>query len=51
MAEDEASKDAETQLEAIKSAGTKKGDEVVEQLIQTVMTVRPEASEKIVVRS
>lgn len=47
-AEDEADKEAEVGLREIKDAGGKKGDDVVEKLIQAVVDVRPEASEKIV---
>ena len=50
-AEDDADKEAEAGLQEIKNAGGKKGDEVVDKLIQAVVDVRPEASEKIVGKS
>ena len=45
-AEDDASKDAEEQIKAIKQAGEKKGDQVVNDLLRVVGDVRPQVPDR-----
>ncbi|OKL58740.1 V-type proton ATPase subunit G [Talaromyces atroroseus] len=47
IAEEEANKEAESQLEDIKTAGKKSGDKVIKDLINAVVDVKPEVPEKI----
>lgn len=47
-AEDDASKDAEEQMKAIKEAGAKTGDKVVDDLLRVVTDVKPEIPDRIV---
>ena len=47
QAEEEAKKDAERQIDAIKKAGDAKGDEVVKELLRLVTDVRPELPDRI----
>lgn len=46
-AEVDANKDAEEKLQEIQESGKKKGDQVVNDLIQAVLEVRPEVPEKL----
>lgn len=46
-AEEEASKDAEQQIESIKSSGQKKGDGVIDELLRVVTDVRPEVPDRV----
>lgn len=45
-AEQDANKDAEEQIRAIKQAGEKTGDKVVEDLLRVVGDVRPEVPDR-----
>ena len=45
-AEEDASKDAEEQIKAIKQAGEKKGDQVVNDLLRVVGDVRPQVPDR-----
>ena len=45
-AEEDASKDAEEQIKAIKQAGGKKGDQVVNDLLRVVGDVRPQVPDR-----
>lgn len=47
-AEEAAAKDAEERVKAIKEAGSKKGDDVVEELLRAVRDVRPEVPDRVV---
>jgi V-type H+-transporting ATPase subunit G len=47
-AEEEAYREAEASLQEITKKGGKMSDEVVEKLLQAVIDVRPEPSEKII---
>ncbi len=47
-AEEDASKDAEEQMKAIKDAGSKTGDKVVDDLLTVVTEVKPEIPDRIV---
>ncbi|KAL8853548.1 MAG: hypothetical protein Q9221_001534, partial [Calogaya cf. arnoldii] len=46
-AEDDASQDAEDQVNAIKSAGEKEGQKVVDDLLRVVTDVRPEVPDRV----
>ena len=46
-AEMDANKDTEEKLQEIQESGKKKGDQVVNDLIQAVLEVRPEVPEKL----
>ena len=46
-AEQDANKDAESQLKDIKEAGGKGGDKVVKDLLQIVMDVKPEVPDRV----
>lgn len=46
-AEEDANKEAEVKLQDIKTAGKEKGNKVVEDLINAVIDVNPQASDKI----
>jgi V-type H+-transporting ATPase subunit G len=46
-AEEEANKEAESQLEEIKITGKKSGDKVIKDLIHAVVEVKPEVPEHI----
>lgn len=46
-AEEDASKDADEQISQIKSAGQKKGDEVVSELLRVVTDVKPEVPDRV----
>ncbi|PYI32821.1 vacuolar ATP synthase subunit G [Aspergillus indologenus CBS 114.80] len=50
-AEEDANKEAEVKLQEIKDAGSEKGSKVVDDLIHALIDVKPEASEKIVVKA
>ncbi|PYH42214.1 uncharacterized protein BP01DRAFT_359666 [Aspergillus saccharolyticus JOP 1030-1] len=50
-AEEDANKEAEVKLQEIKVAGNEKGSKVVDDLIHALIEVKPEASEKIVVKA
>ncbi|KAH8431148.1 uncharacterized protein LDX57_008807 [Aspergillus melleus] len=50
-AEEDSNKEAEVKLQEIKQAGNSKGSKVVDDLIHAVVEVKPEASEKIVVKT
>lgn len=47
-AEEDASKDADEQMKAIKDAGSKTGDKVVDDLLRVVTEVKPEIPDRIV---
>ncbi|KAL6714054.1 hypothetical protein ACLMJK_008548 [Lecanora helva] len=47
QAEEDASKDADEQLKAIREAGNKKGDQVIEDLLKMVTDVKPEVPERV----
>lgn len=49
-AEEDANKEAEVKLQEIQDAGKNKGNKVVEDLIHALSDVKPEPSEKIVVK-
>ena len=46
-AEEDAQKDAENKLKEIKSAGSKSGDRVVEDLLKAVTDVKPELPQRV----
>lgn len=46
-AEEDAAKDADEQVKAIKEAGSKKGDQVVENLLKVVKNVKPEVPQRL----
>ncbi|KAI4249756.1 MAG: hypothetical protein L6R40_000545 [Gallowayella cf. fulva] len=48
-AEEDASKDADEQVKAIKSAGDKQGQQVVDDLLRVVTDVRPEVPDRVAV--
>ncbi|MCJ1264635.1 hypothetical protein MMC22_004509 [Lobaria immixta] len=48
-AEEEAKEDAEEKLKEIKNAGSKTGDQVVEELLRVVTDVKPEVPDRIAV--
>ncbi|PWY78130.1 vacuolar ATP synthase subunit G [Aspergillus sclerotioniger CBS 115572] len=50
-AEEDANKEAEVKLQEIKDAGNEKGAKVTEGLIHALVDVKPEASEKIVIKA
>ncbi|KAI9043539.1 uncharacterized protein KD926_003309 [Aspergillus affinis] len=50
-AEEDSNKEADVKLQEIKQAGNSKGSKVVDDLIHAVVEVKPEASEKIVVKT
>ncbi|PLB49606.1 V-type ATPase [Aspergillus steynii IBT 23096] len=50
-AEDDSNKEAEVKLQEIKDAGSNKGSKVVDDLIHATVDVKPEPSEKILVKT
>ncbi|PYH30705.1 uncharacterized protein BO87DRAFT_389908 [Aspergillus neoniger CBS 115656] len=50
-AEEDANKEAEVKLQEIKDAGNERGGKVIETLIHALVDVKPEPSEKIVIKA